>query len=67
MKTFVNGAAGMLVIALWPLSSAYFPLPGPRARSEVSRNYKLDLLCSNIMRSWDGALEDYIKNYWLPK
>ena len=50
-----------------PVSSAYFPLPALRARSEMARNYKLDLLGINIMRPWEEALENYVKTYWLAK
>jgi len=51
-------------VIIKPVSSAYFPLPAPRARSEMSRNYKLDLLGMNTMRPWEEALRDYIGTYW---
>ena len=44
-----------------PISSAEFPLPAPRARSEVMRNYKLDLIGLNLMPRWEQSLEQYIK------
>jgi dTDP-4-dehydrorhamnose reductase len=47
-------------IEIEPVSSAYFPLPAPRARSEAMRNYKLELLGLNSMRSWREALEEYM-------
>jgi dTDP-4-dehydrorhamnose reductase len=43
-----------------PVSSAYFPLPAPRARSEAMLNYKLELLGINPMRPWREALEAYV-------
>ena len=45
-----------------PVSSALFPLPAARVRSEAMRNYKLDLIKLNMMRNWENAIEDYIKN-----
>jgi dTDP-4-dehydrorhamnose reductase len=45
-----------------PVSSAYFPLPAPRARSEAMVNYKLDLLGLNEQRHWRDALEWYVRN-----
>jgi dTDP-4-dehydrorhamnose reductase len=46
-----------------PVSSAYFPLSAPRARSEMSRNYKLDLLGMNNMRDWKIALQEYLEEW----
>ncbi|MDI6785313.1 MAG: dTDP-4-dehydrorhamnose reductase [bacterium] len=43
------------------ISSAAFPLPAPRARSEALRNYKLELMGLNKMRPWKEALKDYLK------
>lgn len=43
------------------ISSSEFPLPAPRADSEMMRNYKLDLLGLNQMPHWQESLEDYIK------
>ena len=43
-----------------PVSSSYFPLPAPRARSEALRNLKLELLGIFKMRKWDEAVRDYI-------
>jgi dTDP-4-dehydrorhamnose reductase len=51
-------------VVIQPVSSAYFPLPAPRARSEMSRNYKLDLLGMNKMRPWEDALKEYITKDW---
>jgi len=47
-----------------PVRSAFFPLPAARARSEMSRNYKLELLGMDKMRNWEAALEEYINLYW---
>jgi dTDP-4-dehydrorhamnose reductase len=46
------------------VSSAYFPLPAMRARSEMSRNYKLELLGKDTMRNWEDALKEYIDSCW---
>lgn len=51
-------------ISVEPVSSAYFPLPAARARSEMSRNYKLDLLGMNTMRHWEESLKEYIYKFW---
>ncbi|MDG7048006.1 MAG: dTDP-4-dehydrorhamnose reductase [Nitrososphaerota archaeon] len=50
-----------------PAKSALFPLPAPRARSEASINYKLDLMGLNKMRHWKVALKEYIEDYWKPR
>lgn len=41
-------------------TSARFPLPAPRARSEALENLKLRLLGYNRMRSWEDALDAYL-------
>lgn len=51
-------------VTINPVHSAFFPLPAARARSEMSRNYKLDLLGMNTMRHWEEALEEYLELYW---
>lgn len=43
-----------------PVSSAEFPLPALRARSEMMRNYKLELLGLNNMPAWEESLKTYI-------
>ncbi|OGX06213.1 MAG: dTDP-4-dehydrorhamnose reductase [Omnitrophica WOR_2 bacterium GWA2_47_8] len=43
-----------------PISSDEFPLPAPRADSEMIRNYKLDLLGLNHMPHWEDSLKEYI-------
>lgn len=49
-------------IKVEPVSSSYFPLPAVRSRSEVMRNYKLDLLGMNNQRSWQEALREYLES-----
>jgi dTDP-4-dehydrorhamnose reductase len=51
-------------VTVEPVSSAYFPLPAARARSEMSRNYKLELLGIDSMRKWEDALKEYIQKFW---
>lgn len=51
-------------VAVEPVCSAYFPLPALRARSEMSRNYKLELLNMDKTRKWEVALEEYINKCW---
>jgi dTDP-4-dehydrorhamnose reductase len=47
-------------VKIRPCSSAHFPLPAPRARSEAMINYKMQLLGMNDLRTWEEALKDYI-------
>ena len=51
-------------VTVEPVCSAFFPLPAPRARSEMSINYKLQLLEMNSTRNWEDALKDYLNSYW---
>jgi dTDP-4-dehydrorhamnose reductase len=51
-------------VTVEPVSSAYFPLPAARARSEMSRNYKLELLGIGSTRHWEEALKEYINTFW---
>ena len=51
-------------VTIEPVGSACFPLPAARARSEMSRNYKLELLGKDTMRKWEDALREYIDRYW---
>jgi dTDP-4-dehydrorhamnose reductase len=46
-----------------PVSSAHFPLPAPRPRSEAARNYKMELLGLNKMTDWREALRDYLGSW----
>ena len=43
------------------INSAQYPLSAPRARSEMMRNYKLDLIGLNLMPHWEKSLEEYIR------
>lgn len=47
-------------VVVHPINSAQFPLPAPRARSEMMRNYHLDLLSLNKMPHWQESLQAYI-------
>lgn len=47
-------------VGIEPISSAHFPLPAPRARSEVMRNFKLEVLGFHTMRPWQEALREYV-------
>lgn len=47
-------------VPIEPVSSAYFPLSAPRARSEAMRNLKLELLGLPPLRPWREALEQYV-------
>jgi dTDP-4-dehydrorhamnose reductase len=53
-------------IEILPVSSAYFPLPAPRARSEAMRNLKLELLDLHHTRPWQDALREYILTQLAP-
>jgi dTDP-4-dehydrorhamnose reductase len=53
-------------VEIIPVSSAYFPLPAPRARSEAMRNLKLEMLGLNLMRPWKDALREYIATELAP-
>jgi len=44
-----------------PITSDQFPLPAPRADSEMIQNYKLELLGLNNMPHWEESLERYVK------
>jgi dTDP-4-dehydrorhamnose reductase len=54
---------GKTDVALEAVSSAYFPLPAARARSEMSRNYKLGLLGMDTPRDWNVALKEYVSSW----
>ncbi len=49
------------------ISSDAFPLPAPRARSEMMINYKLELLGLNNMPYWEESLATYIKTHTQPQ
>ncbi len=52
---------------LVPVSSAVFPLPAPRPRSDAVLNFHTELLGLNRMRPWQEALADYLKDWPIPK
>jgi dTDP-4-dehydrorhamnose reductase len=62
----IRDVAGLTGLDVEPVSSAHFPLPAPRARSEAMRNYKLELLGLEPMRPWRDALEEYLTRELLP-
>lgn len=49
-------------VKLTPVSSAVFPLPAPRARSEAMVDYMLNMRGINLMRHWEEAVADYIRS-----
>ncbi|MDD5489024.1 MAG: dTDP-4-dehydrorhamnose reductase [Candidatus Omnitrophica bacterium] len=53
------GLAGK--VTMKAVGSDKYPLPAPRARSEMMRNYKLELLGENVMPVWEDSLAAYIK------
>jgi dTDP-4-dehydrorhamnose reductase len=46
---------------LVPVSSVEFPLPAPRPRMEALENLHAKLISKDLMRSWQNALEEYVK------
>jgi dTDP-4-dehydrorhamnose reductase len=64
---WIIAVLGKSNVIVEPVNSAYFPLPAARARSEMSRNYKLELLGMDTTRHWKAALEEYITLYWNTK
>jgi dTDP-4-dehydrorhamnose reductase len=46
-----------------PVSSEAFPLPAPRPRSEMLKNYHLELIGINHMPHWEQSLKEYIHTY----
>lgn len=61
---WIIAVTGKSNITIEPVNSAYFPLPAARARSEMSRNYKLELLGMDTTRHWKVALKEYLTLYW---
>lgn len=53
-------------VEIEPVSSAHFPLPAPRARSEAMRNYKLELLGLDESPPWQEALREYVLEELVP-
>lgn len=48
-------------VTVLPISSDQFPLPAPRADSEMMHNFRLELIGLNNMPHWQESLEDYIR------
>ncbi len=48
-------------VKVTPISSDEFPLPAPRARSEMIENRNLEKLGINNMPRWEGSLARYIR------
>jgi dTDP-4-dehydrorhamnose reductase len=53
-------------VGIEPVSSAHFPLPAPRARSEAMRNFKVGLLGIEDSRPWQDALREYVLDELVP-
>lgn len=53
-------------VEIAPVSSAHFPMPAPRARSEAVDNLKLRLLEYHWMRPWREALDEYLTSELRP-
>ena len=53
-------------IEVQPVSSAEFPLPAPRARSEALCNKRLELAGLNTMPDWDEAMRHYLLEDLVP-
>jgi dTDP-4-dehydrorhamnose reductase len=51
-------------VALNAVTSEAFVLPAPRARSEILRNYVLELRGLNSVRDWREALDDYLDKHF---
>jgi dTDP-4-dehydrorhamnose reductase len=58
----IRDLLGRSDVSVEPVSSAHFPLPAPRARSEAMRNYKLELLGLEPLRPWQDALGHYLQH-----
>ena len=51
-------------IALNAVTSEEFALPARRSRSEILRNYMLQLRGMDSMRNWRDALSDYLGKHY---
>jgi dTDP-4-dehydrorhamnose reductase len=51
-------------VVLNAVTSEAFVLPAPRARSEMLRNYALELRGMDTMRSWQDALNHYLDKHF---
>lgn len=52
--------AGYADLTVIPVAGSYFPGAAPRPLNSALRNYALELMGRNDLRSWQEALEDYI-------
>ncbi len=52
-------------VQLNAVSSEAFVLPAPRAKSEMLRNYCLEMRGLNLMRDWREAMKDYLKKRYI--
>ena len=59
-KEIVKGLGMVGEVDVVPISSAEFPLPAPRPRSEMMQNLKLQLLGLDEMPHWKDALREYL-------
>ena len=59
-KEIVKGLGKTDEVDVIPISSAEFPLPAPRPRSEMMQNLKLQLLGLDDMPHWKDSLRDYL-------
>jgi dTDP-4-dehydrorhamnose reductase len=57
----IRETLGASNVEVKPVSSAFFPLPAPRGRSEAMRNMKLDLLGIYKLRFWRDAVAAYVR------
>ncbi|MDD5633966.1 MAG: sugar nucleotide-binding protein, partial [Candidatus Omnitrophica bacterium] len=48
-------------VKVTPVCSDRFPLPAPRARSEMIENYNLESIGLNNMPYWQDSLDEYIR------
>lgn len=55
---------GRKAVVLNAVTSKSFVLPAPRPRSEMLRNYMLELRGMNLMRDWREALSDYLGTHF---
>lgn len=55
--------AGIKECEVIPVPSSRFGLPAPRPRMEALRNYNFELMGRKPLRSWNDALEEYIRSF----
>lgn len=67
MAQKIREILGRKEVRIIPASSRDFPLPAPRGISEVLVNDKLELLGLNLMPSWQEAVENYLKSFYVQK